>query len=316
MLKWAGRFYIKVSELGMGSKRPFGKSFHSPADLVRLLESRGLFIGDRQQAEHILTHTSYYRLSAYMYPFLAPPKEHHIYKPDASFLQVIRLYKFDKELRSLIFNGIEKIEVSFRCALINAGCEDTRDPFWMTDFSNFIDPVKFQKTTALLKSEFTHSHEDYVKHFKAQYSDPFPPAWMMSELAPLGSMTSVYVNLRNQKTKKKIAQSFGLHIKPFESWMTIITLTRNACCHHARVWNKQNTIRPMMPSTMVRPWISLPTDPMRVYFDLCIIRFFLNVISPDNDFKGKLTALLLLYPDIDIQAMGFPLGWETEPLWQ
>ena len=25
---------------------------------------------------------------------------------------------------------------------------------------------------------------------------------------------------------------------PFESWLTIVTLTRNSCCHHARVWNK------------------------------------------------------------------------------
>lgn len=36
--------------------------------------------------------------------------------------------------------------------------------------------------------------------------------------------------------------------------MTIVTLTRNSCCHHARVWNKQNTIRPMRPNHMSGWW--------------------------------------------------------------
>ena len=107
-----------------------------------------------------------------------------------------------------------------------------------------------------------------------------------------------------------------MQISPFESWMTIVALTRNSCCHHARVWNKQNTIRPMMPNRMTGRWISLPTDPLRIYFNLCIIKYFLDVISPQNDMKVKIDTLLANYPDIDIAAMGFPRGWESEPLWQ
>ncbi|MBQ6204596.1 MAG: Abi family protein [Prevotella sp.] len=102
----------------------------------------------------------------------------------------------------------------------------------------------------------------------------------------------------------------------FESWLTIVTLTRNSCCHHARVWNKQNTIRPMIPNRMTGNWITLPTDALRIYFNLCIIKYFLNIISPNNDMKSKMDALLSAYPSIDTAAMGFPRGWENEPLWQ
>ena len=109
---------------------------------------------------------------------------------------------------------------------------------------------------------------------------------------------------------------FGLQVAPFESWLTIVTLTRNSCCHHARVWNKQNTIRPMLPNRMTGHWITLPTDTLRIYYDLCIIKYFLNIISPNNDMKAKIDALLSSYPSIDIVAMGFPRGWESEPLWQ
>jgi hypothetical protein len=31
---------------------------------------------------------------------------------------------------------------------------------------------------------------------------------------------------------------------------------------------------------------------------------------------AKLHSLLLDYPTIDVNAMGFPMGWEQEALWQ
>ena len=76
------------------------------------------------------------------------------------------------------------------------------------------------------------------------------------------------------------------------------------------------TIRPMLPNRMTGSWITLPTDALRIYFNLCIIKYFLNIISPNNDMKAKVDALLAAYPSIDITAMGFPRGWESEPLWQ
>ena len=69
----------------------------------------------------------------------------------------------------------------------------------------------------------------------------------------------------------------------FESWLTVIAVTRNACGHHSRVRNKQNTIQPAIPNSPAGEWITLPTDSMRAYFDICIIKYFLNVISPNND---------------------------------
>ena len=76
------------------------------------------------------------------------------------------------------------------------------------------------------------------------------------------------------------------------------------------------TICPMLPNRMTGSWITLPMDTLRIYFDLCIIKYFLNIISPNNDMKAKVDALLAAYPSIDVTAMGFPRGWESEPLWQ
>ncbi len=300
----------------MNNKVPFQKPYRSAHDLVKLLQSRGLTISDSAKAESYLEYIGYYRLSAYMYPLLQMPKELHRYKPHSSFSQVMMLYRFDKKLRLLIFNEIEKIEVAVRSAIVNIGSEMTGNPFWMTDSSNFIDTQKFHRTMDLIDAELHHSREDFIVHFKQTYSDAYPPAWILAEVLPFGVITNIYSNLKTARIKKSIARRFGLQMAPFESWLTIVTLTRNSCCHHARVWNKQNTIRPMIPNHMIGNWITLPTDALRIYFNLCIIKYFLNIISPSNDMKAKLDTLLVSYPDIDTAAMGFPRDWEREPLWQ
>ena len=128
--------------------------------------------------------------------------------------------------------------------------------------------------------------------------------------------------IKNKKIKKRIAQSFGLQVAPFESWLTVITVTRNSCCHHARVWNRVFSIRATMPIRMSRPWITLPTDPLKVYFDMCIIKYFLDIISPNNDMLDKMNSL---FPDFVTQKCPFcnwlinnilylciPLFWGTQ----
>ena len=56
---------------------PYTKPAKSPADLVKQLKQRGLAISDEARAEHYIDNIGYYRLSAYMYPFLSEPKSAH-----------------------------------------------------------------------------------------------------------------------------------------------------------------------------------------------------------------------------------------------
>jgi abortive infection bacteriophage resistance protein len=54
----------------------------------------------------------------------------------------------------------------------------------------------------------------------------------------------------------------------------------------------------------------------RIYFRICIIRYLLFSVSPNNTFTQKLLSLLAEYPTIDIRAMGFPADWRNESLWK
>ena len=87
----------------------YTKTYSSPAQLVRLLQSRGLHIENVARTENDLRHIGYYRFSAYLYPLLTTPKENHVFKPGATFNQALGMYRFDRHLRLLMFNEIEKI---------------------------------------------------------------------------------------------------------------------------------------------------------------------------------------------------------------
>lgn len=307
-----GSFYFYT----YGKFNPIIKDYKFAPELVKLLQSRGLSISDTNKASHYLQTISYYRLSAYMHLLLVIPKSNNQYRIGASFEQVMMLYRFDKKLRLLLFNEIEKIEIAIRTAIIDECTLIFNDPFWMTDSINYIVESKFRKTLDLIDHEIAKSHEDFIEHFRSTYSNPYLPAWILSEILPLGVLTNLFMNLNNPQAKKKVALRFGLQLLVFISWVTVITLTRNACCHHARVWNKQNTITPMLPRRANYTWITQRSNPLRIYFNLCIVKYFLGVVSPNNDMADKLKALLVSYPLVDITAMGFPVDWDKEQLWQ
>ena len=295
---------------------PFAKSYKTSADLVALLQSRGLVIDNPHKAEHYLDNIGYYRLSAYMHPLLKNPKSAHQYKNGASFKQVMMLYRFDKKLRMLIFNEIEKIEIAIRRAVMQITAEMTGDDFWLTNPIYFANQATFDDTLRAVKKEYDHSREEFINHFRTTYSAPFPPAWILGELLTIGNVNAIYRNIKQNRIRKRIAKRFGLPIDVFESWLTIIAVTRNACGHHSRVWNKQNAIPPMMLNRPQGAWITLKTNSLRIYFDLCIIKYFLDAVSPQNDLLAKLRWLFVDFTEIDLRAMGFPVGWEMEPLWQ
>ena len=294
----------------------FTKTYTSPAQLVALLQYRGLLIEDATKTENYLRHIGYYRFSAYLHPLLSIPKEDHIFKKGASFNQALTMYCFDRHLRLLMFNQIEKIEIAVRSAIVNITSRETGNPFWMTDPSCFYDAAQFTKTKQLIDAELAKSREDFIEHFRNTYVEPYPPAWMLAEILPLGVMTKIYDNIKNNQIRKKIAQEFSLNIPVFKSWMTIITVTRNNCCHHSRVWNRTFALRALSMRHISRPWISATINQQKVFYSLCVIKYFLDIIVAHNDMTAKVVSLLAEYPSIDTNAMGFPTNWQLEPLWQ
>ncbi|AWB35850.1 Abi family protein [Orrella marina] len=87
-------------------------AFTDDQQLDQLIQ-RGVVCGDRAEALHYLGHINYYRLAAYWLPFEADHASHS-FKPGTRFVDVLNLYIFDRELRLLVLDAIERVEVSVR----------------------------------------------------------------------------------------------------------------------------------------------------------------------------------------------------------
>lgn len=294
---------------------PFAKHYESPADLARLLQSRGMLLEDVGETELWLKRIGYYRLSAYWHPLLMVPKSAHRFKVGARFGQALMMYRFDLALRLLIFRQIAKIEVAVRSAIVNIVSRESGYMYWMTNGSWFMNAGVFANSMSLIDKEYRKSSEDFIVHFRNTYSEPYPPAWMLAEILPLGTLVTIFRNFRSARIKKLVAKEFDLSLPVFDSWLNILTVTRNSCGHHSRVWNKVFSFSARLESNMRRPWVTHVSQG-RIYFTLCIIKYFVDLVEPGNDMLAKLRWLMVDFPEIDLRAMGFPEGWELEPLWR
>ena len=96
-------------------------------DQITLLQSRNMSFRQIADAPHFLSNISYYRLKGYWWEMQDDRVNHHFVN-GSFFEDVIDLYNFDRHFRLIIFNAIERLEISLRTKLIyhlslQYGCE-------------------------------------------------------------------------------------------------------------------------------------------------------------------------------------------------
>ena len=169
-------------------KARYAKPSLTVEDQVKLLESRGMRIADPIFAGNALSTVSYYRLSAYSYSFRSRPDGAR-FRDGTTFEDVWRYYRFDRRLKNVVLDGIERVEIATRTKIVNRFSEQY-GPFGYRETANFaapVDEVRFAKTLTLIDEETVRSNEEFVAHFRKSYdtSDGMP-LWMAAELRTRG----------------------------------------------------------------------------------------------------------------------------------
>lgn len=288
---------------------------------INLLKERGLEILPTDNAEHHLSHISYYRLGEYWHS-MQSDKSSHLFKPQSRFSDVIALYRFDSELRSLLFDVIEKIEISLRTKLIyHLSLE--YDPWWFQNFNLFTDSRALVIILYNLEEEITRTKDVTIKSHLKKHKDDlrFPPSWKSLEQTSFGSLSKLYGNLKNTiQSKDIIAVEYGaVNHTYLPSWLQSIAQIRNYCAHHSRLWNKNLPGTPKLLSKPPCKWINdVPNQNefQKLYIHLCVMKYLLNIIVPENEFTEKLQSILDKYPNVDPNALGLKTNWDMEPLWK
>lgn len=284
---------------------------------IQLLKDRGLNFGDEQKAAHYLSNISYYRLRAYTYPFQDNTVAHHPFNADVTFEQIIELYVFDRKLRLLIFDAIEKIEIAFRTQIIYEFAM-TYGSHWHTQPALYHDSSRYFQHLESLGKEVFRSNEVFLDHYKRKYDDPSdPPCWMSLEVSSMGLLSKIFQSLKLGTEKRAIINHFGLRDAGLlENWMHCMSNLRNICAHHGRIWNRRLTVI-KLPTNPKYPFVvNTNIYPNKLYASLCCIQYILKIISPKSCLNERLQTLMKRCPIKQEKEMGFPKGWEMEELWR
>lgn len=300
------------------NKKSFAKTPTTFDEQINLLISRGLLIEDTNFARNYLGTVNYYRLSAYWYPFRQIDSSGSIsdnFRSGKTFDDVIQLYEFDRKLRLVIVDAIERLEVCLRTRISYRiahmyGC------FGHEEAGNFHS--KFNHTEFLSKAHFeiTQSSDKFIKHYESQYLDyPIVPIWMLTELLTLGALSKLYKGMK-EDDRADVSLFFGIHYRTLQNWLHPLTYVRNICTHHGRLWNRELSIRPdLIKDRLWRPPLS--PDNTKIFYIILILRHLTRNIDTGDWFR-KCQELLENHVEnqLWLGAMGMPTNWKDHPIWR
>lgn len=308
------------------------KPFKSFAEQLALLQQRGLAVEDQAAALATLRRLGYYRLAGYFYPLRVfvgqgqPRRDEFV--AGASLSLVVSLYEFDKSLRLLVLDAIERIEVAMRVAIAYRLGQLHPEAHLQTQYldarffqSRNGDRPKHEVWCEKLGHALNRSSEDFAQHHMARYGSRMP-IWVAIELWDFGMLSFFYQGMA-YKHREAVAKDIGgLTADQLVSWLRTLNFARNVAAHHSRLWNRSVPEVPKMPSAQAAPLlahVAASGAQYRLYGALACIRYLLRSIQADAGWHTKLVAHMQQFPQtplLSLSAAGFPGNWADKALWQ
>jgi len=253
----------------------YDKDILSFEEQLDLLEDRGLEIENRGEAIQYLQNISYYRLAGYWWS-LQQDYENHEFESGASFQEIIDRYTFDRKLRNVVFDAIERIEIGLRTRMIYFLSHETQDWNWFEEPKYFKNERHFDDILVSIDRELDQTKQFFIgEHYKKYGDTDRPPCLKTLEIVSLGTLSKLFYNLQNtHPAKSRISNSLGLYsVSDAESWFRTISSIRNRVAHYSRLWNEKLPFLMAWMSSPQTNWISRPDrrGEQRLYYFLCCI---------------------------------------------
>ncbi|MCE4304310.1 Abi family protein [Xanthomonas hortorum pv. vitians] len=307
---------------------------------LQRLKGRGLEVADDDAALQQLQQLGYYRLSAYWYPMRqsGPVQIDGIlgwevkneFAAGASFEQAVALYQFDKKLRVLLMEAIERIEVALRVHIaysLSAHSIFAQEDPSMLDGNFTFRPAatgrsKHDDWLLKLSAQVDKSKEEFVSHYKRRYGLPLP-IWVVIEVWDFGLLSHFYAGMR-YVDQSSLAERFSIPSPDVaKSWLRTVNYVRNIVAHHSRVWNRGMVENPKFRGLDAYGDVGsglAALDASRPYAAFCVIAYLERKMLPHSDWCVRFSEHLESFPadgcpKIQMKQMGCLPGWREHALW-
>lgn len=313
------------------------KPWRSFADQLQQLQGRGLQVDQPAAALDYLERLGYYRLSGYWYPLRAIDPAASLaqgravrldsFVPGSRFEDVARLSVFDKKLRLLALDALERIEMAVRVDVAHLlGQQDPRaheNPACLhgnftkkvinkgPDAGKTLHQVWLAKYQGMLNRA---RKEPFVAHQLQQYGAL--PIWAAIEVWDFGLLSKLFAGMRYADQQAIAAQYGAPSGRAFAQWLRSLNFVRNVSAHHSRLWN----INVLELSAVPSDW-PVHLDNAKPFFYFCLMQQLLSVICPNSQWGQRFKSLLrndfptLAHQQISLSELGAFQGWEGWALW-
>lgn len=285
---------------------------------VDLLLGRGM-TGDRDLMMRQLTVVNYYRLSGYCHTFRNRNSE--TFHPGTTFELVWKTYAFDRRLRLLVMDALERIEVAVGSLVAYVHSHEYGAFGYASEPASFpgLNAKEHAVFVERVSEQTRRSRDTFVRHFCRMYGDEHNhlPIWMAVEVMSFSTILKLFTG-SHKKVKESVASTFGVTDVVFESWLLALSTVRNICAHHGRLWNREIGTKPKIPRLPRYPdWhVPIEISNRRTFAILTICRYCLKRVAPQSSWFDRFEALLREFPTIPRENMGFPDNWRQSPIWQ
>lgn len=293
---------------------------------IALLQQRGLACKDEDLVRRWLITVGYYRLSAYWLPFEKAPASGQtrskVFADGTEFETIIQIYTFDRRLRLLVSEAIERIEIALRSSWTHR-LSIAHGSHAHMDARHFKNGWRHAQQLSALAGRVESSNEVFVDHYRAKYDQPYmPPLWVVTELLTFGELSKWVAATADPKIGAGVARDLGLPTREtLEGAIQAIAYVRNICAHHGRLWNRRLVKRiPNIKRFGADLSVDINGDQAQpenyIYNLLVVLCRMLLAQSPDTSFPSRLKNLVSERSAPQTQAMGFPIDWMDRPLWK
>ena len=272
---------------------------------------RGLVIPSHADAERFLGHISFHRLQGYWKPLEAGAGDSvaRRFRSGVSFADIIERYDFDQQLRNLLMDAFNHIEVSVRTQ-------------WTYNLAHISGGERFAHHDAKLFRRYhaknlNRLEEDYKRKVvnRQRYSFADCPVWAVVEIMSFGQLSRWYDDTL-RPLRQAVARHYGIDEKIFRSLLHHLAIVRNICAHHERLWDIEFVSPFIIPRWLgnfenTRQLFNRDAKG-KIYNTLRMIAYLMARISPAAGWPERLTALLAKHGRIPQSSMGFPPNWQSQ----
>jgi len=291
---------------------------------IDLLQTRGM-VGDVALMRRWLETVGYYRLSAYWLPFETPPAagstRSKAFPPGTQFADIVDIYVFDRKLRLLVTEAVERVEIAIRSRWTHnmTLAHGSHAHLQRECFASGKDHIAL---LSQLCARVESSSEVFIEHYGKKYDDPFlPPLWMVTELMTLGELSRWFAATKDPKVKDAVAKDLGLPSRDvLDGTLQLLSYIRNICAHHGRLWNRHTVKRlpfiKRFKADLVVDTNGNQNQPSnQIYNALVALIHLMRRQSDDTTFPTRVAQLVLTRSEQQQRAMGFPPDWQQRPCW-